>query len=137
MRDEIVKLVPGIDACADVTEAHLAAIRGAFFHSGFDSMSNGSQSNRRPPPPVKALRAGDFSGLSSVTTLFLDRTPLTTLPVGLFSGLSSLINLDLSHSQLASLPVGVFSGLTSWNLNVTENKSLPVGVFSHLWNFST
>ena len=31
VRDEIVRLVPGINDCADVTEAHLAAIEGEFF----------------------------------------------------------------------------------------------------------
>ena len=35
---------------------------------------------------MKVLRAGDFSGLSSVATLYLDRTPLTTLPAGFFLG---------------------------------------------------
>ena len=161
VRDEIVKLVPEVDDCGAVTAVHLAAIRGAFFHSGYDSMSDGSPPNRsrRPPPAVKALRAGDFSGLSSVTTLYLDRTPLTTLPAGVFAGLTSLGFLDVTESKLASLPAGVFSGLTSLefllladnrmtslpagtfsdlpsltSLNLTENKlaSLPVGVFSNL-----
>ena len=139
VRDEIVKLVPEIDDCADVTKTHLAAIRGAFFHSGYDSTSNGTQSerNRRPPPPVKMLRAGDFSGLSSVTTLYLDRTPLTTLPAEAFSGLSSLSILDLSRSQLTSLPVGVFSGLPFLQiLDLSQNKltALPVGIFASLSN---
>ena len=137
VRDEIVRLVPEIDDCADVTEAHLAAIRGDFFHSGYDSTPNGSPPTRirRPPPPVKALRPGDFTGLSSVRTLYLDRTPLTTLPVEVFFGLSSVENLELFHSQLTSLPAGAFSSLPSlYRLNLTENKisSLPVGIFSDL-----
>ena len=110
VRDEIVRLVPAINDCAEVTTAHLASIEGEFFHSGYYSSPDGSDTNltRRPPPPVRVLRVGDFSGLSSVTTLYLDRTPLVTVPAGTFSDLFSLQNLDLSGAQLTSLPAGVF-----------------------------
>ena len=90
---------------------------------------------RLPPPQVEELAVGDFSGLSSVTTLYLDRTPLTTVPAGVFSGLSSLEFLVWSNSQLITVPAGVFSGLSSLrtlDLEYSQLTSLPAGVFSGL-----
>ena len=139
VREEIVRLVPGIDDCVDVTEAHLAAIEGEFFHTGWydalPSWGGGPYLDRLPPPQVEELRAGDFSGLSSVTNLYLDRTPLTRLPEGIFAGLSSLKVLTLDRTQFSTLPEKIFSGLSSLEelrLHQTQLSTLPVGVFAGL-----
>ena len=115
VRDEIVKLVPEVSDCADVTESHLAEIRRDFFHGGLERVYVlGFPSTRRlPPPPLRELKVGDFSGLSSLRTLYLDRTGLMTLPEGIFSGLSSLEALYLDNNGLSTLPAEVFSGLSS------------------------
>ena len=139
VRDEIVKLVPEVSDCADVTEAHLAAMEGDFFHSGWnyysDPFSGDPIRYRLAPPQVEALAVGDFSGLSSVTNLYLDRTPLTSLPEGIFSGLSSLEGLDLSETQLSTLPAEIFAGLSSlkWlRLVATQASTLPAEIFAGL-----
>ncbi len=98
VRDEIVRVIPGVSDCRNVTEAHLAGIRGRF------TMSY---------PSTTVLKAGDFSGLTAVTRLSIENTPLDELPVGVFSGLTGLKTLSLNGNQLTSLPTGVFSGLTA------------------------
>ena len=139
VRAEIVRLVPGVSGCADVTEAHLAAIEGEFFHGGwYDALptwAGGPHLARGAPPQVEKLRAGDFSGLSSLKILYLDRTPLASLPQGVFAGLSSLEELHLDRTQLSTLPEGVFVGLSSLkrlNLFQSQLTILPEGVFAGL-----
>ena len=137
VRDEIVKLVPEVSDCADVTESHLAEIRRDFFHGGLERVYVlGFPSTRRlPPPPLRELKVGDFSGLSSLRTLYLDRTGLMTLPEGIFSGLSSLEALYLDNNGLSTLPAEVFSGLSSLEalyLDNNELSTLPAEVFSGL-----
>ena len=137
VRDEIVKLVPEVSDCADVTEAHLAEIKGSFFNSGLSRFTIWGHVfyERVPPPPVEELRVGDFSGLSSLRTLYLDRTGLMTLPEGVFAGLSSLKSLDLAANQLSSLPAGGFSDLPSLEfLSLDRNPltTLPEGIFAGL-----
>ncbi len=139
VRAEIVRLVPGVSDCADVTEAHLAAIEGEFFHGGwYDALptwAGGPHLARGAPPQVEKLRAGDFSGLSSLKILYLDRTPLASLPQGVFAGLSSLEELHLDRTQLSTLPEGVFVGLSSLkrlNLFQSQLTILPEGVFAGL-----
>ena len=137
VRDEIVRLVSGVKDCADVTEAHLAEIKGHFFDRGREQTNIGGFPGERrlPPPPVGELKTGDFSGLSSLRVLYLDRTQLSDLPEGIFSGLSSLEFLDLARNELSSLPEGIFSGLSSLeHLSLARNElsSLPEGIFSGL-----
>ena len=119
VRDEIVAAVVGVTDCADVTDAHLAAITKLNLRSG----------------SIMALAAGDFAGLTSLERLWLDENQLASLPDGVFAGLISLEWLSLDENQLTSLPDGVFAGLTSleWLL-LDENQltSLPDGVFAGL-----
>ena len=71
VRNEILRVIPGVSGCRNVTEAHLAGIRGRF------TMSY---------PSTTVLKAGDFSGLTAVTRLSIENTPLDELPVGVFTG---------------------------------------------------
>ena len=116
----ILGKISGVTACADVTSSHLAAITG--------TLSLGRMS-------ITALAAGDFDGLTSLTTLFLHINSLATLPAGVFDALSALTTLFLNTNSLATLPSGVFDGLTSLtdlDLGGNDLSSLPAGVFDEL-----
>ena len=120
VRDAIVALISGVTHCADVTDAHLAAITGPL------NLSNKG---------ITALAAGDFDGLTALTTLWLSSNSLTTLPAGVFDELTALTQLLLGVNDLASLPAGVFDGLTTLeDLRLSSNSltTLPAGVFDGL-----
>ena len=119
VRDAIVAAVSQVDACEDVTDTHLAGI------PLLDLISSN----------ISSLQAGDFVGLSDMSTLYLFNNQLSSLPSGLFSGLTGLAELDITINELSSLPSGLFSGLTSLSaLSIGDNKisSLPSGLFSGL-----
>ena len=94
------------DDCSAVTSAELAGI-------GFTTPPYVGRSIDLRDMGITSLQAGDFSGLSSLTRLFLHDNDLTDLPEGVFSGLSSLEYLSLYNNDLTDLPEGVFSGLSS------------------------
>ena len=113
--------IAGVTACADVTDAHLAAI-GAL---------------RLASEGITALAAGDFDGLTALTYLDLRSNDLTTLPAGVFDELTELTTLSLSfNGSLTTLPAGVFDGLTALaTLTLSFNgglTTLPAGVFAGL-----
>ena len=119
VRDAIVAAVPGVNSANDVTEAHLAAI------TYLDIRKKN----------ISALKAGDFSGLSSLGSLILGDNQLHSLPEGVFSGLTALWELHLYENQLTDLPVGVFSGLTTLrtiNMGGNNLTSLREDVFAGL-----
>ena len=124
VRAKLVDLVkntyPTVASCADVTAGHLATVTGSLDLSGSS---------------IESLKAGDFSGLTNLTTLYLSRNQLDALPEGVFAGLTSLEYLNLSYNQLRVLPVGLFSGLTNLTvLHLARNQlsTLPEGVFAGL-----
>ena len=144
VRDAIVALVPDTSDCQDVTASDLAAIEG--------TMDLNEQS-------IKSLKAGDFSGLSSLTRLELLENQLASLPDDVFvglpkllvlllganrltelrsahlNGLPSVTLLDLHGNSLASLPADLFGGLPalrSVQLGLNDLTSLPDGLFSGL-----
>ena len=119
VRDAIVDAVPGVDAAADVTETHLAAITALYLNN----------------KNITSLKSGDFDGLLALTLLDLRGNQLMTLPEKVFSGLSTLTLLTLSDNQLTTLPEGVFnelSELTWLYLHNNRLTELPAGVFSGL-----
>ena len=63
IRDAIVAAVPGVNSANDVTAAHLAAIATL-------EASNKS---------ISALKAGDFDGLTALTTLDLSRNTISDI----------------------------------------------------------
>ncbi|MCY3777284.1 MAG: leucine-rich repeat domain-containing protein [Candidatus Aminicenantes bacterium] len=132
VRDAIVEKVPDVDDCGNVTEAHLAEIDGVLDLQGpytYWGVTTGL------PNPIPELKAGDFSGLSTLEGLRLHYNDLTTLPPGLFHGLSSVITLSLENNHLTTLPAGIFAGLSSLRtLAMSENPltTLPPGIFSGL-----
>ena len=120
VRDGIVALVSGAINCALVTDVHLAAITGTL------NLHNKG---------ITALAAGDFDGLTSLTTLFLRGNSLTELPDDVFDELTALTELRLHINSLTELPDDVFEELTVlttlvlWGNSLTE---LPAGVFDEL-----
>ena len=81
------------------------------------------------------MKAGDFNGLSNITTLDLYNNKLTSLPSNVFAGLNSLTTLNLDHNKLSSLPPNVFAGLNSvtyLTLNNNNLTSLHPNVFAGL-----
>ena len=71
----------------------------------------------------KSLKAGDFSGLSSLQSLGLSNNQINSLHKDTFSGLSSLEHLSLSNNQISSLHEDTFSGLSSLtHLYLSDNQ---------------
>ena len=91
VRTAIVGLISGVTHCADVTDAHLAAITGTL-----DLDSKG----------ITALAAGDFDGLTALTSLFLYNNSLSTLPAGVFDELTALTYLLLNPTLCPRFPPG-------------------------------
>ena len=144
VRDAIVAAVRGVGDCNDVTDAHLAAIRGlldlrnknisALKPGDFDGLSS-LQDIRLDRNQLRALPADIFSGLSSLRTLYLGDNQLTSLPADVFSELLALTDLFLHENRLASLPVDLFAGLSALrqiNLHTNRLTTLPANVFSGL-----
>ena len=96
VRNAIVDRIPGVDTCSAVTDAHLAAVTGLL------NLGNTG---------ISSLQSGDFSGLTSLRSLLLNRNQLITLPADIFNGLVSLETLRLVSNELQSLPKNVFAGL--------------------------
>ena len=116
----ILDEIPGVTACGDVTDAHLVAITGAL------GLRNKG---------VSALAAGDFDGLTELTSLDLAHNNVTMLPAGVFDELTSLENLLLHTNSLTTLPDDVFDELTELTvLDLASNSltTLSAGVFDEL-----
>ena len=110
VRDAIVAAVPDVSTCGNVTEAQIAAIESLTLDT------NGAL----------YLRAGDFSGLSSLMTLEFRNNGVLTLPEGVFTGLSSLTTLRLFNNGVLTLPEGVFTGLPSLTTLEMRRRTLTV-----------
>ncbi|MDE0638286.1 MAG: cadherin domain-containing protein, partial [Candidatus Poribacteria bacterium] len=91
VRDAIVAAVPGVDAAADVTEVHLAAI------TSLNLRGKG----------ISALKTSDFSGLTALTSLNLYNNQLSSLPDGIFEVLTSLTTIRLGRNTVDPLPITV------------------------------
>ena len=124
VRDEIVRMIPGVRHCRDVTDTQLAAISGDVHSNPLNLYNKG----------LSSLKAGDFDGLTNLKRLRMDRNSLTTLPAGIFDDLAGLMTLDLDRNQLTTLRPGVFDSLTNLRvlyLNDNSLSSLPDGVFKN------
>ncbi len=121
----LLSVIDGVTDCTLVTDAHLSGIA--------DSLNLRSQS-------MTALKATDFSGLSSLRILNVYDNDLTTLPTGVFSGLSNLRFLSLYDNDLTTLPTNVFADLSNLRFLSLDNNgvsTLPDNVFSNLSNLQT
>ena len=111
VRTAILGSISGVFNCANVTDAHLAAITGLLY----------LRTNN-----ITALAAGDFDGLTALTGLGLGDNALFTLPDGVFAGLTALTILDLIDTDLSTLRNDVFEPLPALTgLNLTDNPGAP------------
>ena len=119
IQEVILDEISGVDNCAAVTAANLAAIT-SFGFIGLNTASEG----------ISSLQKGDFAGLTSLTILDLGSNGLTSLPDGVFSGLTALTELSLNNNNLSSLPEDLFLGLASLGtLDLGSNSNtLPLTV---------
>ena len=119
VRDAIVAKISGVSNCANVTDAHLAAITGLL-----DLQNDG----------ITALAAGDFDELTALGQLWLYGNSLDTLPAGVFDELTKLWQLYLYDNSLDTLPAGVFDNNTALTTLRLGNNDLtvPAGVFDEL-----
>ncbi len=88
VRDAIVTAVPNLSHAADVSQAHVAAIRDL-------NLRNAG---------IIALKAGDFSDMTGLTSLNLFNNQLSSLPLGIFEGLTSLTTIRLGRNTVDPLP---------------------------------
>ena len=119
VRTAILRALPDIDDCADVTAEDLASI--THLQLGFRW--------------ITALKADDFSGLTALEWLNLPYNSLSSLPAGLFDELTALEYLSLWRNDLSSFPDGIFDNLTQLEtLNLDDNNlsRLPAGIFDEL-----
>ena len=122
VRDAIVAEVDGVDDCAHVSRAHLAAIRRLDDH-GRGTIRKG----------IESLSVNDFAGLTNLDTLNLVANELTKLPTGVFAGLTNLVVLYLSDNRLTEVHAGEFAGLTKLTyFGVSDNQltEIPGDLFA-------
>ena len=122
IQEVILAEISGVDNCAAVTDANLAAITTF----GFPGLFNQG---------ITSLQKGDFAGLTALDTLKMGSNGLTSLPEEIFDGLAELAEITVENNQLASLPEGVFDGLVKLEvINVAGNSltGLPAGAFGGL-----
>ena len=120
----ILSAIDGVTDCAQVTEEHLNEITG--------TLALRDQS-------IVTLQENDFSGLSSLSILRLDRNSLQTLPKRLFSDLSNIRTIRLDRNSLETLPKRLFSGLsTLYRIDLSNNmlNELPDSLFYGLSNLT-
>ena len=113
IRDAIVAAVPGVNSANDVTAAHLAAI--ATLEASKKSIS--------------ALKAGDFDGLTALTTLDLSHNSITDISV--LGSLTTLTALEMSHNAISD--ISVLKNLTKlkW-LYLRHNAISDISVLKNL-----
>ena len=124
VRDAIVAEIDGIDACENVTDAHLESI---------NQLNLNDES-------ISSLQAGDFAGLTEMQFLEMENNELRTLPAGVFAGLGELQVLSLNYNQVTALSSGLLSDLTALQrIGMRGNRlgSLPAGIFSGLTQLRT
>ncbi len=144
VQDAIVENIDGVDAAANVTAAHLAAITSLSFSSqgitslsanDFDGLTGLTNLSIWDNGSMTSLPDGLFDGLTALEQLRINDSNVTSIPDNIFDELSALTDLDLQHNALTSLSDGTFNGLSSLQeLVVGENSisSLSADVFEGL-----
>ena len=144
VRTAILDEIPGITACGNVTDAHLAAIAGTLRlrNKGISALAAGNFDGLTELTALdlahnnlSTLSAGVFDELTALEILLLHSNSLTTLSAGVFDELTALSVLDLASNSLTALSAGVFEELTELTalyLNTNSLTTLPAGVFDEL-----
>ena len=127
VRDAIVAAA-GVNSANDVTEAHLAAITTL--------RVNHPQGQ---PSRTVHFQIGDFSGLTALIDLEIERHGGVRLPTGIFDDLISLESLSLYNSKITAIPNAVrrLTSLKSLNLGYHRITSISAGTFDKLTQLET
>ena len=129
VREAIVRAA-GVNSANEVTEAHLAAIRGL----GVNHPSGTPLSST----PIR-FQTGDFSGLTALTTFEMNGHAGIILPDDIFDDLTSLERLSLYNSKFTTIPNAVLglTSLKSLNIGYHGITSIPAGAFDQLTQLNT
>ena len=139
LRDKLVELVRANESdntltCAQVGNTRLGALTGSL------NLNGGTLGSR-----MTGLKAGDFAGLTGITSLALTNNRLRDIPAGVFDPLTALTTLHLNANGSAAddgltrLPAGLFdrlTGLTQLWLYSNDLSSLPPRIFEELTNLA-
>ena len=107
---------PYVADCTDFTATHLSNITGDLLLENYG---------------LRAVKPGDFDGLTKLGGLNLSHNLLAELPEDLFDDLTSLTWLQLNNNRLTELREDAFSDLTKLErLDVGQNRltALPSGL---------
>ena len=131
VRDAIVAAA-GVSSAEDVTATHLAAITSLVLTGSYDEEGTFISG-------LTSLKAGDFSGLTGLTSLDLSNNEMQRLPSDIFSGLTSLTSLNLYSNYFGAgkkkFPHKVLSGLsslTTLNLGFNDFAKVPLVALSEV-----
>ena len=116
VRAAIMDKGPYVADCTDFTATHLSNITGDLILENYG---------------LRAVKAGDFDGLTSLGGLNLSHNLMAELPEDLFDDLTSLTWLQLNNNRLTELREDEFSDLTKLQrLDVGQNRltALPGGL---------
>ncbi len=88
---------------------------------------------------ISSLKEGDFDGLSSVESVYLNRNILTSLPNDVFKGLSSATAIYISFNEISSISDDAFNGLSTLEtLHLNDNElSIDSAIFDGLTALET
>ena len=85
--------------------------------------------------PVNSLKAGDFDGLTNLSSLSIFNYSSPSLPSGIFKDLTNLTDLSIHRGSFSYLPSGIFDNLTrirQLTLTAGSLSYLPSGIFDNL-----
>ena len=116
-----------VTSVEEVTAAHLASITELNMVDGvFDDLT--------------ALKLGDFSGLTALTSLRISYTNIGELHEDIFDGLTNLEKIKLTFHKFTTLPEDIFDGLSNLeSIDLTSNSltTLPEDIFDGLSNLKS
>ena len=124
--------VDASETCATISASDLSKLTNIL-----DLRVNSPTLTAASAPPITALQAGDFAGMTNVNKLRLSKQSLTELPAGLFNGMTLLQVVDLRENQLTAdgLPPNLFANLLRlYEIRLQRNliDTLPDNLFAGL-----
>ena len=118
VQDEIVAAVPNVNNADDVTPAHLAAITGLNLDYN----------------DITALKSGDFSGLTSLKTLYMGYNSISNISA--LRGLTSLKTLYMGYNSISNIwPLRSLTSLTT--LDLRNNSITNISALEGLTSLTT
>ena len=118
VQDAIVAAVQGVDSAADVTATHLTAITSLNLYR----------------KSITSLKAGDFAGLTALTTLYLENNSI--IDISPLENLTNLTKLELGFNSIIDIsPLENLTNLTT--LELFSNSISDISPLENLTNLTT